>query len=338
MYPTKLLALWAAAVLTGTGPAHRPVLQAESGIRIQGICYNAGTGEDFKVKAFAVFGDGQLLLGESNDEGAFRFRVPDSTRYLRFERDGFQTATIPVHVNKDPGEPFSFRMSIPMSSVDSQSVKLGNQLYLGFDFPDSLDGTVKVVNIARPSTFAVFDTKYFKGMLSHDYRDVRTGNHMIIVSTKDGKELHREEVTVSAGFNFKKVTIKPPFAEVAPNSKPATASWKPGASETLYFEQSSYELTAEAKVLLQNIALYLRGQPGQKVHIMGYTDNVGKEDLNRTLSEYRVRRVANYLTLQGVPTGQYTMRWMGGDAPAAPNDTEENRAKNRRVVIEFLKE
>ncbi|GAB3170272.1 OmpA family protein [Telluribacter humicola] len=334
----KFLAIWAAAILIRLCIEQPTAFQSKNLIKVQGSCYDVGTGVDIKVKAFAVFSKGQQLLGESNDIGTFDVQVPDSAQYFRFERQGFQTVTFPVHFSGGAEGKAPFKISVPMSSVDSQSIQLDNRLYLGFNFPDSLDVQVKVVNASNPSRFTELNSGLARRIAPSFYlRNVQPDSYLITASTKDGRQLLSEEVPVGAGFTFKELTIKAPNSATS-TSAPTTSSWKPVGSETLYFSQSSYDLSTEVKERLNTMARYLREQPGQKAQITGYTEDAGREELNQTLSEYRARTVMNYLKSLGVPARQLSIRWMGFNSPAAPNDTEENRMKNRRVVVQFVQE
>ena len=68
--------------------------------------------------------------------------------------------------------------------------------------------------------------------------------------------------------------------------------------------------------------------------IDGYTDNVGDAAYNEKLSKERAEAVANYLKSKGVVLGdRFTTKGFGAADPIADNNTEEGRAKNRRVTI-----
>ncbi|WP_247236044.1 OmpA family protein [Telluribacter sp. SYSU D00476] len=333
----KFLAIWAAAILIRLCIEQPTAFQSKNLIRVQGSCYDVGTGVDIKVKAFAVFSKGQQLLGESNDIGTFNVQVPDSAQYFRFERQGFQTVTFPVHFSGGSEGKAPFKISVPMSSVDSQSVQLDNRLYLDFNLPDSLDVQVKVTRGSSQTFVTELDARVVKRLPHFYLPNVVSDRYLITASAKDGRQLLREEVPAGAGFTFKELTIKAPNSATS-TSAPTTSSWKPVGSVILYFSQSSYDLSTEVKERLNTMARYLREQPGQKAQITGYTEDAGREELNKTLSEYRARTVMNYLKSLGVPARQLSIRWMGSNSPAAPNDTEENRMKNRRVVVQFAQE
>ncbi|SEK34675.1 Outer membrane protein OmpA [Aquimarina amphilecti] len=107
------------------------------------------------------------------------------------------------------------------------------------------------------------------------------------------------------------------------------------ANKTLYSSFGSKEFKADAT--LANYALelktYLDKYPDKKVLITGHTDNVGDTKSNQFFGLKRAQNVRNYLASQGIPSEKFTAKSKGELSPIAPNDTEENRAKNRRIEI-----
>ena len=71
--------------------------------------------------------------------------------------------------------------------------------------------------------------------------------------------------------------------------------------------------------------------------LSGHTDNVGSEDFNLKLSTKRAEAVKNYLINKGIAAERITAKGFGESMPIAPNDTEENRAINRRVEFFIVK-
>lgn len=67
--------------------------------------------------------------------------------------------------------------------------------------------------------------------------------------------------------------------------------------------------------------------------IEGYTDSTGSADLNMRLSMDRARSVYEFLMTQGVSGSRMKYQGFGPENPVAPNDTEANRARNRRVEV-----
>ena len=73
-----------------------------------------------------------------------------------------------------------------------------------------------------------------------------------------------------------------------------------------------------------------------RVSVVGHTDSVGPVDYNQRLSERRAEAAKAYLVERGIPAEQIDTRGEGELKPSFPNDTAENRQRNRRVDIEFL--
>jgi OOP family OmpA-OmpF porin len=70
---------------------------------------------------------------------------------------------------------------------------------------------------------------------------------------------------------------------------------------------------------------------GQKVEIIGHTDNMGLRASNQNLSQARAEAVRSYLSGKGVPPDVLVASGQGPDRPVASNDTAEGRARNRRI-------
>ncbi|HEX8531942.1 MAG TPA: PA14 domain-containing protein [Cytophagales bacterium] len=106
--------------------------------------------------------------------------------------------------------------------------------------------------------------------------------------------------------------------------------------EQVLFEQSQYRLLPSSYNQLDKLANTLLKYPQLTIQVAGHTDNVGDPRLNLALSEHRALVVAHYLQRKGVAEGRIKARGYGGSRPIAPNNTETERARNRRV--EFMVE
>ncbi len=98
------------------------------------------------------------------------------------------------------------------------------------------------------------------------------------------------------------------------------------------FASGGSDLTAASQVELDKVAAFLLQTPGN-IEIAGHTDADGASDFNQTLSQERADAVKTYLAAQGIPAEAMTAVGFGEDQPIAPNDTPENKAKNRRIVF-----
>jgi outer membrane protein OmpA-like peptidoglycan-associated protein len=99
------------------------------------------------------------------------------------------------------------------------------------------------------------------------------------------------------------------------------------------FDSGKYTLKPVAREKLAKVAGMLMAYPGLTVEVDGYTDNVGGEELNQTLSEKRAQVVRDYLLQQGVSASSLTSRGFGDANPVASNDTSIGRQLNRRVEL-----
>lgn len=96
------------------------------------------------------------------------------------------------------------------------------------------------------------------------------------------------------------------------------------------------DLTSTAKNNVHELAGVLNKYPDTHVRVEGHTDDVGKDAYNYGLSERRAKAVANYLISQGVSASRVQTFWYGETQPKYPNDTEANRAQNRRVEFSIF--
>lgn len=93
------------------------------------------------------------------------------------------------------------------------------------------------------------------------------------------------------------------------------------------------ELSAQAAPRLDKLADFLRQFPDRKLLIEGYTDSVGGDSYNQSLSERRAQAVGDALVQRGVDTSRITAVGYGKAYPVADNGSPEGRAMNRRVEI-----
>lgn len=99
------------------------------------------------------------------------------------------------------------------------------------------------------------------------------------------------------------------------------------------FESNSAALIEVSKILLKEIANYIKNQPDSRWRIEGYTDNQGSTSFLKKLSYDRAKSVYEYLISQGPSSSQFTLFGLGSTSPIANNDTPEGRSTNRRIII-----
>jgi outer membrane protein OmpA-like peptidoglycan-associated protein len=99
------------------------------------------------------------------------------------------------------------------------------------------------------------------------------------------------------------------------------------------FDTGKYSLKPGAREKLAKVAGILLAYPGLNIEVGGYTDNVGGDAMNQTLSENRASSVRDYLVQQGVATNSVSSRGFGNSLPVASNDNSAGRQQNRRVEL-----
>ncbi len=107
--------------------------------------------------------------------------------------------------------------------------------------------------------------------------------------------------------------------------------------DPVHFAFDSAEVSPDSYALLDEVAAMLLANPAiRRVEIQGHTDDSGKDVYNLRLSQRRVESVMQRLLHAGVEPARLVARGYGESAPIAPNDSEADRARNRRVQFVIL--
>jgi outer membrane protein OmpA-like peptidoglycan-associated protein len=99
------------------------------------------------------------------------------------------------------------------------------------------------------------------------------------------------------------------------------------------FDTGAWILRQESASRLDLVVDFLKRRKSAVVEISGHTDSAGSAKSNKTLSMKRAQACRAYLISAGIEGTRITAVGYGGERPVAPNDTEENRQKNRRIEI-----
>ncbi len=257
----------------------------------------------------------------------------------------------------------SYNGNLIVEQLDGQArlyeIKLSKELTILSvtlaESPKSYQIIVKTANqVGWTDLRAIGGGNRFYGMVS-------AGQTYELCILDDKKQpVNLEKINIKTGFNYfvlNPKTLPPPESPSKPivltkSEPPKVKESAPEPSKPIsttpitlssneyivYFDQSNYELRPEAISKLDKIAMWLRQNPTQKVRVIGHTDNVGDGLLNVALSEFRAKVTKGYLATHGVPDGQIDWCGVGGKYPIAPNDSEENKKKNRRVEVKVINE
>jgi outer membrane protein OmpA-like peptidoglycan-associated protein len=99
------------------------------------------------------------------------------------------------------------------------------------------------------------------------------------------------------------------------------------------FDFNKYTLKSEARERLAKISGIVLAYPDLKLQIEGYTDSIGSDEYNQTLSEKRAEAVRDYIVSSGVSINNVTAQGLGKADPVADNTTSAGRKLNRRVEM-----
>ncbi|MBS7332884.1 MAG: OmpA family protein [Weeksellaceae bacterium] len=99
------------------------------------------------------------------------------------------------------------------------------------------------------------------------------------------------------------------------------------------FEVDKSKVSYDGKELIAQIAEALKKDHSLKISIEGHTDNSGDGNYNKKLSSERANEVLKNLVQSGIDKNRLSARGFGAENPLVANDTEENKAKNRRVEL-----
>ena len=121
------------------------------------------------------------------------------------------------------------------------------------------------------------------------------------------------------------------------------ATWLANTSDTavprrfvfdnLNFESGSTALTPESRPTVDALVAILKAYPAVSVGLVGYTDSTGDPAANKKLSLDRATAVKDLLVTGGVTDSRITTAGYGPENPIASNETEDGRAKNRRLEL-----
>jgi outer membrane protein OmpA-like peptidoglycan-associated protein len=156
--------------------------------------------------------------------------------------------------------------------------------------------------------------------------------------TKDGKEVWVEVWAAFTGkYDLTIVEKKAMAQDIVANADVLSNDLKTtghSAVYGIYFDTGKSEIKPESERAIGEIAKLLKSDAGLKVHVVGHTDNVGGMEANMKLSRDRADAVVQALVRNhGIVASHLNAYGDGPYAPVASNDTEEGRAKNRRVEL-----
>ncbi|MDI9848132.1 OmpA family protein [Rhodoblastus sp. 17X3] len=137
------------------------------------------------------------------------------------------------------------------------------------------------------------------------------------------------------------IPLSPPAPPSLPPSTPLKAAEsctrrlaERARASVIWFDYASADISPEGFALLDALASEAVKCPQASLEIFGHSDDVGSISHNFAWSWRRAETVAAFLLAAGVARDHLTIQGLGETLPLAPNDSDENRAKNRRIEIQ----
>jgi outer membrane protein OmpA-like peptidoglycan-associated protein len=193
------------------------------------------------------------------------------------------------------------------------------------------NGSMQRHYILKGGSKALFAKVYHDALLKAGWSiEYESGNSEVIVAhySKNGRNIwaylldHGPEYVINIG------------KEAAPNQMKASLETQCHvAVYGVLFDFNKATLQPASDGPLGQVAGLMKANPSLTIEVQGHTDNVGGDEYNQKLSEARANSVMAWLTQHGVAAGRMTAKGYGKTRPVADNNSDEGRAKNRRVEI-----
>lgn len=180
----------------------------------------------------------------------------------------------------------------------------------------SMRKIVKIVSQAEYDAWLEKQNSYYMSNIRNTDNDPNKGKYLEVDKISQSKVFFKEldEAMSSASDTEVSLTLK-----------------------NINFETGSANLTENSQYELNNLMAALTKYKEMNIEVDGYTDNQGDPKANQSLSELRANAVVNYLVTRGVDSNRLSSKGFGELNPVDSNETEEGRAKNRRIEFKILK-
>jgi len=195
-----------------------------------------------------------------------------------------------------------------------------------------------VIQIMRNYSTAIKNnggTVIYEGMPQDAECADNNGLNMVVGKfVRDGNELWVEVVTLGGDDYYLTIVLKELMKQDVTASNMFEALNRDGRiSLYINFDFGKSVIRDESNPIIEQIVQMMKSNPDLKIGVEGHTDNVGSPASNKILSEARAKSVVSAIVGQGISADRLTPAGYGQDKPIADNNTEEGRAKNRRVEL-----
>jgi len=152
---------------------------------------------------------------------------------------------------------------------------------------------------------------------------------------KGGKELWVEVTPCNEGFDYWLTVVEREGMQQAVTANDLLTALNKDGRVSLYinFDTGKSSIKLDSQGIIQQMVELMNQNLDLKLTVEGHTDNVGKPEANKLLSEQRAKAVVQALVKEGIDQKRLKPVGYGQEKPVADNSTPEGRAKNRRVEL-----
>ncbi|SOE23095.1 Outer membrane protein OmpA [Spirosomataceae bacterium TFI 002] len=337
-----------------------------SSVHLQGSIWDAEIGIDLDTKIYGIINSEKIELGFSKVQ-QLNLEIPTNATELVFETEGYKTLHVPVFFHgpfkKSTQVYFSLQTTKGEGVIEEKnglimatqsSSYTGNAIHTFFEF-------INERFVYKRSISSIVNDTRFSCNISVQKQS--SNQFRIFVNVGDEFPMNKRDFRTGEGINIVDVNYYPEESEFESVKTSSEASEERYADipqkanqslnlgkivneedtfenvssvlglKSIYFEQSKFELTNEAKMVLDEVIAFLKDNENKSISIEGFTDNIGDQSKNIILSQYRAKVVAGYLKQNGINEGRLNLLWQKS-IKAEENNTTLN--KLRRVEIRSL--
>lgn len=184
---------------------------------------------------------------------------------------------------------------------------------------------VEIIDLSLGEVLSVFKTNSASG----EYLiSLPSGKNYSITANAKDYLFHSENFDIPEDENFQEVIMDIKLNRLKENSKIIL--------KNVFFDYAKAIIKQESKSELNRLVKIMTDNPKIKIEVSGHTDNVSSLETNNKLSNDRAKAVVDFLIENGIEANRLEYKGYAFFQPITDNDTEENRAKNRRVEFKII--
>lgn len=272
----------------------------------------------------------RLLIAAVLVTSAFAFAASDPQDMAGSKDPALFTRMKGFHIYNYEEKEFD-RLELEVASGKTEPVE-GHHVYVDYYLNDG-QKTPSAIQIIRNYTSAL---KAIGGRVVYEYED--GGGQFATMRVVKGNAETWASVSAQCNGMYKVHVIEKEAMkqDVTANAELMATGLKGTGHIALYgiyFDTDQSQLKPESAPALAEIAKLLKSEPSLELYVVGHTDNQGAFDHNIKLSHARAAAVVAALTKKGVAANRLKPFGAGPTSPVAANDTDQGRAKNRRVEL-----